>query len=74
MRLRHTPPGGEVEGHAPRPREKSVSLHAILLKLVKKQTFEAWISDTQIIIKNRVFKLFHHGALVKMTKSVIYLL
>lgn len=32
-RLRHTPPGGEVEGHAPRPREEPVSLHAVLLQL-----------------------------------------
>lgn len=50
MRLRHTPPGGEVEGHAPRPREESVSLHAVLLKLVKTQTLEAWISYTQVIL------------------------
>ena len=35
VRLRHTPPGGEVEGHAPCPRENPISLHAVLLQLVK---------------------------------------
>lgn len=33
MRLRHTPPGGEVEGHTPRPREDPVPLHAVPLQL-----------------------------------------
>lgn len=35
LRLRHTPPGGEVEGHAPRPRQNPVSLHAVALQLLK---------------------------------------
>lgn len=34
MRLRHTPPGGEVEGHTPRPRENPIPLHAVPLQLV----------------------------------------
>lgn len=37
VRLRHTPPGGEVEGHAPRPRQNPVSLHAVALQLVKRR-------------------------------------
>lgn len=35
VRLRHTPPGGEVEGHTPCPRENPIPLHAIPLQLVK---------------------------------------
>lgn len=35
VRLRHTPPGGEVEGHTPRPRESPVPLHAVPLQLVR---------------------------------------
>lgn len=34
VRLRHTPPGGEVEGHTPRPRENPIPLHAVPLQLV----------------------------------------
>ena len=35
VRLRHTPPGGEVEGHTPCPRESPVPLHAVPLQLAK---------------------------------------
>lgn len=37
VRLRHTPPGGEVEGHSPSPRECSIPRHAVPLQLVKGQ-------------------------------------
>lgn len=36
--LRHTPPGGEVEGHTPCPRENPIPLNAIPLQLVKTQS------------------------------------
>lgn len=36
VRLRHTPPGGEVEGHTPCPRESPIPLHAVPLQLVKR--------------------------------------
>lgn len=35
VRLRHTPPGGEVEGHTSSPRENPVPLHAVPLQLLK---------------------------------------
>lgn len=34
VHLRHTPPGGEVEGYTPRPRENPIPLHAVPLQLV----------------------------------------
>lgn len=36
--LRHTPPGGEVEGHTPCPRENPIPLNAVPLQLVKTQS------------------------------------
>lgn len=36
VRLRHTPPGGEVEGHTPRPWESPIPLHAVPLQLVER--------------------------------------
>lgn len=36
VRLRHTPPGGEVEGHTPCPRESPIPLPAVPLQLVKR--------------------------------------
>lgn len=38
VRLRHTPPGGEVEGHTPCPRESPVPLHAVPLQLLQTHT------------------------------------
>lgn len=35
VRLGHTPPGGEVEGHSPSSGQSAVSLHAIPLQLHK---------------------------------------
>lgn len=33
LRLRHTPPGGEVEGHSPSSGQNAVPLHAVPLQL-----------------------------------------
>ena len=35
LRFRHTPPGGEVEGHSPSSGQSAVPLHAILPQLHK---------------------------------------
>lgn len=35
VRLHHTPPGGEVEGHTPRPWENTIPLYAVPLQLCK---------------------------------------
>lgn len=45
--LRHTPPGGEVEGHTPCPRESPVPLHAVPLQLL-----ETWPMISTIVLKN----------------------
>ena len=37
VRLRHTPPGGEVEGHTSCPWENPIPLHAIPLQLVQER-------------------------------------
>lgn len=49
MCLRHTPPGGEVEGHTPRPRENPIPLHAVHPQLdtekygASEQTFPSFL-------------------------------
>lgn len=57
VRLRHTPPGGEVEGYTPSPRENPVPLQSVPLQLFRHLACDHLNLNTKIQFKGKCYSL-----------------